>query len=201
MNGELLFDEDRHEYSVDGKIVPSVTHIIRFLACDVAAGANASMRDAAAERGSRIHEACTAYDIDGEDADVDGDIVGYVRAYADFLRDYSIKTWLSFEKPLCSLGVRQFAGTIDRFGMIDGKGTLVDIKTGSKLNMPMHRAQLCGYDILLSDNGFSVDRRAILHLRKDGKYTFHIVPQSDPEAMSAFIACCKIHKYLEGKTK
>ena len=197
MNGEFLFDEDRHEYSVDGKIVPSVTHIIRFLACDVAAGASAAMRDAAAERGSRIHEACTAYDIDGEDAEIDGDIVGYVRAYANFLRDYSIKTWLSFEKPLCSLGVRQFAGTIDRFGMIDGKGTLVDIKTGSKLNMPMHRAQLSGYEILLNDNGFSVEQKAVLHLRRDGAYSFRLAPSKDAEAMQAFMLCRQINNYLE----
>ena len=197
MNGEFLFDEDRHEYSVDGKIVPSVTHIIRFLACDVAAGASAAMRDAAAERGSRIHEACTAYDIDGEDAEIDGDIVGYVRAYANFRRDYSIKTWLSFEKPLCSLGVRQFAGTIDRFGMIDGKGTLVDIKTGSKLNMPMHRAQLSGYEILLNDNGFSVEQKAVLHLRRDGAYSFRLAPSKDAEAMQAFMLCRQINNYLE----
>ena len=94
MKSKLVFNEDRHEYTVDGVVVPSVTQIIRFLSFDTAATASPAMRDAAAERGSRVHAACTAFDFDGDAAEIDGDIAGYVRAYASFLRDYSVKHFL-----------------------------------------------------------------------------------------------------------
>ena len=161
-----------------------------------------AMRDAAAERGARIHEACTAFDFDGEEAEVDGDIVGYVQAYANFLRDYSIKNWLLFETPMVSSGSRPFAGTIDRYGPIDGASTLVDIKSGSKIYKPVTRAQLAGYRELLLDKGYSVSRTAILHLRRDGTYGYHSSPADDAAATDAFFNCLKLHHYIEeGKAK
>lgn len=202
MKSKLVFNEDRHEYMVDGVVVPSVTQIIRFLSFDTAATASPAMRDAAAERGSRVHAACTAFDFDGENAEIDGDIAGYIRAYASFLRDYSVKHWLLFETPMSAvIGEMAFAGTIDRLGSIDNTPTLVDIKTGARMHMPRHRAQLAGYRYLMRENGYVVESSAVLHLRRDGTYGYHAAPPDDPEAMSAFIACWKIHKYLEGKTK
>lgn len=199
MESRLTFDEERHEYTVDGVVVPSVTQIIRFLSCDTAAAASPSMRDAAAERGSRIHAACTAYDFDGEDAEVDGDIVGYVRAYATFLRDYCVKGWELFEAQ-CAYG-DDFAGTIDRYGVIDGVPTLVDIKTGSRLHMLTHRAQLAAYRQVLCAFGYDVNASAILHLKKDGTYVYRAVPTPDCAAIDAFNHCKYIHKYLKGETK
>lgn len=199
MESRLTFDEERHEYAVDGVVVPSVTQIIRFLSCDTAAAASPSMRDAAAERGSRIHAACTAYDFDGEDAEIDGDIVGYVRAYATFRRDYCVKGWELFETP-CAYG-DDFAGTIDRYGIIGGVPTLVDIKTGSRLHMLVHRAQLAAYRQILYSCGYDVDASAILHLKKDGTYVYKVVQIPDSAAIDAFDNCKRIYEYLKGETK
>lgn len=202
MNRNLVFDAKKHEYSVGGVVIPSVTQIIRFLSCDTAAAASPAMRDAAAERGSRIHEACTAFDVDGDGIDVDGDIIGYVRAYAAFLRDYRIREWILFEAPLLSVSVTNlYAGTIDRYGIIDGLPTLVDIKTGSKINMPLHRVQLAGYTRLLRDNEYSVQATAVLHLRKDGSYTYRPQETADVIAFSVFDYCRVLHDYMRGESK
>ena len=40
-------------------------------------------------------------------------------------------------------GIR-YAGTPDRIGKIDGKSTMLDIKTGSKVNKAVLAAQLAG---------------------------------------------------------
>ena len=178
---KLIFNEERHEYSIGGVILPSVTEICRFLTMDVAEGANKEMRDAAAERGTRIHEACTMHDFEGDECEVDGDIVGYVEAYAAFKRDYKIAEWLLYEHPMGSLE-RFYAGTLDRICYMDGSPTIIDIKSGTTVNKLVWAAQLKGYELLLRDemeenhndefNPLDL-RSAILKLKKDGKYTLY----------------------------
>lgn len=177
----LVFDEAKHEYRLDGVVLPSVTEICKFLAMDVAEGANREARDAAAERGHRVHEACTMHDFEGDECEIDGDIVGYVEAYAAFKRDYQIKEWLLYEHPMASLE-RFYAGTLDRVGYMDGCPTIIDIKSGSTVSKLSWAAQLKGYELLLRDemeekqdetfNPWNL-RNAILKLKNDGKYTLY----------------------------
>lgn len=196
MQESLIFNTNDHSYLYQGKRVPSVTEIIRFLNVDVIGTASREARDAAAERGTRIHEACTVYDFD-PDAEIDGDIVGYVQAYADFRRDYGIRDWLLYE---AMFGNYEFAGTLDRYGMVDGKPTVLDIKTGSKLHMEAHAVQLAGYAYLLRQNNYLPLQGAVLHLKKDGKYTLKFTDvdiHGIPSKM--FGKCLTLHNYLKGE--
>lgn len=193
---ELIFNADDHSYLYQGVQVPSVTEVIRFLNVDVIGSANKEMRKAAAERGTRIHEACTVYDFDPT-ADVDGDIVGYVQAYADFKRDFGIRDWLLYE---AMFGNQEVAGTLDRYGMVDGKPTILDIKTGSKLHMKAHAVQLAGYAYLLRAGNYLPLQGAVLHLKKDGKYTLKYTDvdiHGTPSLM--FRKCLSLHNYLKGE--
>ena len=193
----LTFNAEDHSYWLDDERIPSVTEIIRFLNVDVMSSANREMRNAAAERGTRIHEACTVYDFD-PDAEVDGDIAGYVKAYADFKRDYRIEEWHLFEAMLyCRDG---FAGTLDRYGEIDGVPTVLDIKTGSKLNMRVHSIQLYAYKELLRLNNYKVDQGAILHLKKNGEYSLKLVTdiRVNDDYRDIFYRCFDLHLYLKG---
>lgn len=191
----LTFKVDDHSYWLDDKSIPSVTEIIRFLNVDVMATANREMRSAAAERGTRIHEACTVYDFDPT-AEVDGDIAGYVKAYADFKRDYGIKEWQLFE---AILGCDMYAGTLDRYGEIDGVPTVLDIKTGSKLHMETHAVQLAAYTCLLHLNGYPAEQGAILHLKKSGDYTLKFVSDLGigKTYYNVFHDCLRLNYYLK----
>lgn len=192
----VVFDEATHIYTVEGQELPSVTEIIRFLSFDAAVGADKAMRDYAAECGTRIHEACTLYDFEGEDAEVDTDIVGYVQAYAAFKRDYGITDWLYYEKPLGSVRLG-YAGTPDRIGLIDGCMTILDIKTGSKINKYALAAQLTGYHELAAvELGITnVSQRWGLHLKKNGSYSVINAPLS----LMAFVCCRLLHNILKGE--
>lgn len=195
----IAFNEDAHEYRVDGVPVPSVTQIIRFLAVDTAVAADPALRAAAADRGSRVHAACLAYDYDSEDIEIDGDITGHVQAYAKFCRDYRIKDWLLAETPL---GINDpgcaFAGTPDRLGLIDKNRVLVDIKTGGKINKLQCGAQLYGYSTLLERTGRGfADDGWILHLRKDGSYTVHCNAITH-DAGRAFWKCYDLQNLIAG---
>lgn len=191
----LIFNAEEHKYTNDGVVIPSVTEVIRFLSVDVIANANKELRNASAERGTRIHEACTAYDFDPQ-CEVDGDIAGYVQAYADFKRDYKIGDWELFE---AMFGNEYFAGTLDRFGEIDGIPTVLDIKTGSKLNMKVHGVQLSAYSELLLEHGHVVLQGAILHLKKNGAYTLNTIDCVNLfDLYPVFQKCLYLHNYLKG---
>ena len=191
----ITFNEERHEYVVDGLKIPSVSEIIRPLMVDVAEKGKPWLRDIAAERGTRIHEATMLLDY-GEDIEVDYDIAGYLKAYHRFLDDYNPK-WEGIETIVYHDGL-QYAGTVDRYGYIDGAKTLVDIKTGAYNKYPMC-AQLGAYITALAKmNGFRAERAFDLMLSKDGTYQIKYI---DHVASSLFVDCLAIYDTMKRRRK
>lgn len=184
----LTFNEKEHRY-FDGDIeLPSVTAITRFCNYDsrTAAGSNPYYR----ERGTLIHEFCADYDFTGEFPAGTG-LDGYLKAYADFKRDYQIKDWLFVEHMMGSAEIG-FAGTIDRIGYIDGHLVILDIKSSSKLNLCALAAQLTGY-LLLYENLPIMDeitKLCGLQLQKKGDYR---LVEIEPD-YELFEACQILHK-------
>lgn len=193
----LEFDEEKHLYMLDGVELPSVTEICRFLSFDTAVNAKPWLRDAAAARGTRVHEWCMLYDYDELDfSDIGPYEMGYVQAYLSFLRDYRPE-WELIEHPIGSdrLG---YAGTLDRYGVIDGKTAIVDLKTTSVLRKVPLAAQLAGYcDLLFDWYGYETDNFYGLHLQKDGCY--QLVPV-EPD-FETFYICMKLHNKLKRKKR
>ena len=194
---KVVFDDATHTYTVDGVELPSVTHICRFLHHDTAINAKPWLRDAAADRGSRIH-AYTAMIDYGEplvDEEIDIDCLGYVQAYRRFLKDYKPE-WCGIETIMGSteLGI---AGTCDRYGNVDGVRTIVDIKTGSSVNSAAVLTQLEGYwKLLHKEKGFFADASEVLLLRKDWTYEFRALGDETPILWDE---CFQLHKSLSQK--
>lgn len=188
----ISFDEENHIYTVDGKTVPSVTEILRPLSVDTMELANPILREQAASRGSRVHEATIVYDYEGMDDElIDHDIFLYVKAYADFVRDYRVKYYVMTETALSN---GEYAGTLDRLAYIDGKYTVIDFKTGTTVDPRKEAAQLYAYAQLLTDNEFQgIDSYKqfngfILRLKKDGTYA---VQERDLDKGKLFFDKCK----------
>ena len=194
----LTFDEATHTYRIDGEVVPSVTHICRFLNYDVKSDREWLVKEAA-DRGARVHAATAAMDW-GEEPEVEPDIAGYVQAYRRFLKDYQPE-WQGIEVSLGTDGCGgfPFAGTIDRFGTVEGAATVLDIKTGSRVNLPYVEAQLVAYSALLWQNSIysgPVARRC-LKLNKDGTYQY--IETADDSRTGAFEFCANLHDMLSQK--
>ena len=194
----ITFDEAEHRYWLDNAEVPSVTQVIRFLSADQAIGADTAMRNASAERGTRIHSACCDYDYD-HDCEVDGDITGWVEGYAKFCRDYQMDDWIATEKIVCGeIAGLKMAGTIDRVGVVDGDLMVIDIKTGSKIHTAPVSAQTVAYAHLYTQmTGQNIVKTAVLHLKRNGSYTFKILPWMYGER--ALRASIQMHRLLEEK--
>ena len=184
---KIDFNEDKHEYSVNGVKVPSVSEILAPLNADRYGEINQAVLRSAAERGKAVHELCEAIDY-GIDTDEDEmpEIQGYVDAYYQFLFDHDVEWSMVEQIVACYRGIEGeppiYAGTIDRFGIVDGKAAVVDIKTYASMTTEAQMTASCQTalyrDALL--NGKPGDsfhesqddsiKRYILHLKKDCKY-------------------------------
>lgn len=190
----LTFREDNHEYEVDGEIIPSVSEIIRFISREVYGEVTQYILDNAADRGTRVHKATQMLDVVG-DVECDEDIVPYVTGYVQFLKDHKPQ-WLFIEKSMYN-PEKKYAGTVDRYGMLDCKHTIVDIKTSSSIQKTLYGAQLNLYRQMMLANFHEVDNLVIVHLTKDRGYKLIEVPVNDDVAN----ACLTLHEALKKKPR
>ena len=178
---QIDFDAEKHEYSVGGVKIPSVSEILAPLSAERYDGLTPWMLKAAAERGRAVHEATELMDY-GFEPESDPEIEPYLLAYQTFLCEHEVE-WRKIESIVSySRGFKDelpiYAGTVDRYGMIDEKLVVVDIKTYASMStdaMLNASCQTALYrDAIEHSELFSIDDplidRYILHLRKDGSY-------------------------------
>lgn len=164
---ELVFYEKSHIYMLDGDRLPCVSDLCRFLHKEIYKDAPVWQLDAAAERGTAVHKATEDLDKTGR-AEIIDDYAPYLTAYAAFLREHDVK-WELIEHPDYH-PAHGYAGTIDRYGTVDGIRTLVDLKTTYTVYKPLCGASLNLYRMILEARGTDVERLMIIHLKKDGTY-------------------------------
>lgn len=183
-----------HKYvTTDGKKLPSVSEIIEPLSKCVYGEIDAEVLAIAAMRGTLIHELTEQLDTQ-KIIECPEEVSGYLTAYADFLREHSVR-WLYTEKAL-RLDY-EYAGTIDRFGFVDDKRVLVDIKTSSKItgkNLVVYEAQLNLYRRMLEAHEERVERMVVLHLKKDGEYTLEEINIDDTLADDCLYIYKRMHE-------
>lgn len=191
---DLTFYEKGHIYMVAGRRVPCVSDLCRFIHREIYADAPPWQMELAADRGTAVHAATQTLDETGH-AQIDEAYAPYLQAYAAFLRNYR-PSWALIEKPLYHQEL-DYAGTIDRYGELSGKKTLLDIKTTYTVYKPLCGASLNLYRNLLEHHGHCVEQLAILHLKKDGKYKLILfdIDQALPMALIT------LHRALEKRRK
>ena len=163
MEKVLIFDALDHSYKVDGESLPSVTGILErtgFIDKDWFTAYSAT-------RGTYTHRACYLYEAGTlDEAELDPALVGYLNAYKRFLQETH---WTSevMEKPDYHQVLR-YAGTPDRVGLMPGRKSILDIKTG--VPSEWHRFQTAGYSMILDPIDYNRFARFSLYLKSDGSY-------------------------------
>ena len=166
-NHVIDFVENEHVYLVDGVPKPSVTEILNPITAGGYGAINAAVVEYARERGSMIHEITQMIDF-GDKPFVPMEISGYVRAYLSFLRDYR-PVWHGIETIVYD-DESDVCGTVDRYGEIDGRMAVVDLKVqaapsvANKISVCAQTAEY-GRALKIKDP----DRFA-LYLHSDGTY-------------------------------
>lgn len=200
----LHFDADTHTYTLDGKVLPSVTTIIASDPSLYSFGAvKADVLEAAANKGTDIHDYLHLWES-SESCSVYEPFESYRKEWMRFLVDELLETMiggvvLMSEEPLCHTG-HGFAGTPDRVYYNDKEITIVDIKTGGETKA--HRIQTAAYAILAlrqlrpTAPRFDGVRRVAVYLSADKPYK--AVWHDDPTDFTAFMALRSL--YLWKKT-
>lgn len=190
----LIFNERNHIYRLDGEELPCVSDLCRFINREIYKDAPAWQMEAAAIRGTAVHAATEALDTTGT-ADIPEEYLPYLMAYKAFLQGHNVQ-WELVESSMYH-PQWLYAGTIDRYGLLDGKRTLLDIKTTYTVHRPLCKASLNLYRLMLEARGIGVEQLCILHLKKDG--TFRLVKIDIDDALP--IALITIHNTLKKPKK
>jgi len=161
----VQFDPVTHRYTVEGRIIPSVTQ--RITDAGLLGSAAKFYSPESAARGTAIHQACADRDH-GLDvsAFAKGAHGGYLTSYIKWC-DAIQPIWTSIETPRYSAKYGT-AGTADRVGTFaDGQPLVLDLKSGGRASW--HSVQLALYDLLHDDLPPRKRRRIVLYLRANGR--------------------------------
>lgn len=165
------FEADSHTYKIDGKPVSSVTQVLK------QAGSidGRFYHKKAAHRGTVAHEAIVLADqgIVGPEF-YTSEIAGYVMAFMKFRRENDWES-VGYEQIVFD-PENEYAGTQDLLGVLNGRRTIVDIKTGKPADW--HGVQLAAYRLApyrQQQDGTVVEQDANVQVRNlyvaaDGRY-------------------------------
>lgn len=190
MMARLAYDDDLHEYRYDGHVVPSVTQVLSRLSAEEYRGVSPDVLEQAALLGKAVHR---MIELDLRDAlDVQSLSEGlhiYYKAWRNFLSTSGFEASLSEERVYSDRYA--YAGTLDLFGRLNGRLSLIDAKRTTSVPRTAG-PQTAAYENALREcrpeltGAAPIDRYA-LHLRADG--TWRLVPFTHRADLRAFLAC------------
>ena len=190
----LEFYDKSHVYELDGDRIPCVSDLCRFIHKEIYKDAPLWQMEAAADRGTKVHAATEALDKTGR-AEIEDSYLPYLQAYAQFRQEHEVQ-WELIEYADYHPEL-MYAGTIDRYGMVDGYRTLADLKTTYRVYKPLCGASLNLYRLILEARQKAVERLVIIHLKKDGTYKLVNIPIDGAVAM----ALITLHNALKTRRK
>lgn len=167
----LEFRPDTHEYLKGGIPVPGVTKILGAANLIDMSMVPRDILERAWAFGSAVHRATELDDQNNLDESVlDLALKPYLEAWRKFTRETSFKI-LAIEERVYSKKYG-YAGTLDRRGMLGGKHTLVDIKTGADEGAATP-IQLAAYERAWNEGKKTQEKikeRLVVRLKGDGTY-------------------------------
>lgn len=196
--------EDVHEYSLDGKDIPSVSEILTGTGISNYDDVPEEHVRNARERGLTIDQVCQWYDEDNysvgdvmlwqEDrlnSFLPDDVLSDLMAWVQFRKDYNFKPTLVAKPISHMIAGMPYGMTPDRVGTwkIGPKLVVLDLKRTAAL-MLSHKVQLAGYKMPFIDNGVEPDCY-IFQFKGNGKYQLH-GPINDKKYERAFLSALSL---------
>lgn len=165
----LEFNEDIHQYTYDGNVVPSVTQVIK----GTGFVDDRWFTDEARERGTIVHKAVELFNHGTLDMEtVDEETAGYLRGWENFIFAFGMEMEVAEQRVYNE--TYRYAGTLDYIGVsAKGKRYLIDVKTGTPCRS--HHLQLAAYLACVD----KIDFVRTVYLSADGKYNAPNVTLTD----------------------
>lgn len=188
----VVFNAERHEYTVDGQRVPSVTQVLGSL-YDFSHVPPAVLA-AKGELGTAVHIACELDDdADLDEASVSDAVRPYLDGYRLFKQHKLTRVTATEQIVSHRLG---YAGKFDLLTEFDDARWLIDWKTPLVIS-PAVALQTAAYVAALPPElappaGMKL-KRAALQLKNDGTYKLHEF--SDPNDFAVFVSFLNVHTW------
>ena len=187
----LEFNEEKHEYTLDGKKLISVTQLMqKHNLAPSYAGVSTDVLNAKAERGSLIHKEIEDFNKRGE--------IGFTPEMAAF-KEYIEKNNVKVVASELQLHNDIVAGTCDlilNYGF--GCYTIADIKTTYQLHLEAVSWQLSIYSYLVEKPAVTNKKGQAFHFNKDGELNVIDIPLKPMEEIEKLMECERkgeIYKY------
>ncbi len=162
------FESGPHLYSVGGKSIYGFSEIAKAMGIINYSAVPVHIRERAMAIGSAIHLGCEYWDRGTlDESSLSDDTRGPVDAWKDFRQCNKFEP-IVIELPMQNQPYR-YCCTPDRVGLLDGKLTLVEIKTGEP--QPWHMIQIEAQMLCLKKKM----QKLIVQLKKDGTWSPHII--------------------------
>lgn len=188
---DFRFDAASHTYTLNGRVLPSVTQILKPIGPDYST-VPADVLEAKRALGVAVHKACELDDEDDlDELSLSEVLQPYVASWRKFRADTGAIV-LENERQLFRADL-SFAGTVDRLATLQGDFWLLDLKTAADPHAS-YGVQLAGYELLLQ-GGRGPLRRGTVHLRDDGTYRLHEF--KNPNDAACFRALLSLHQWKE----
>lgn len=186
----IEFNEELHQYTVNGLIIPSVTQILSSVGLPDLSGVPADVLEWKSGLGTAVHKATELDDFwDLDEDNLDPKIEPYLEAYRCFKRESGFISDNIEKQVYCK--EYQYAGTFDRSGILNGKAALIDFKTG--LTDPkVVGPQTAAYEFAESGQSNKIKRFA-LKLNKDA--TYKLIPLTSKMDFQIFLNALNIYKW------
>jgi hypothetical protein len=188
----LTFEPESHLYKVDGVVVPSVTQVIKEAGLSELEYVPERTLREKADLGNKVHKATELLDRDNLDVEsIHPILLNYVAMWEQFKKDFGFEAQdieLTLHHPLY-----RFAGRIDRVGLVNGKLSIVDIKSGGKYNT--HSLQTAGYKLLYDHDKLKkeqIKNRMSVYLSQEN---YSIFEHKDSQDERVFLAALTITNY------
>lgn len=187
-NNEIQFREEDHTYWFCDRRVPSVTQLMKPL-FDFE-WINKEILERKSAIGSAVHKATEIFDLGMQ---FESDLHPLVRPYFDAYRRFTDEVnpkWQGIEERVHNklLG---YAGTLDRFGVINDLDSLLDIKCVATVSAGAF-VQCSAY---AEARGNPTAKRFALQLKPDGKFELHESKAAHREDFGVFISCITQHRW------
>lgn len=191
---QFEFDEDKHEYRIDGVAVPSVTEICKPLGADTEDSADLeNAMDIASDRGVTCHKVLEML-LNGEtDIEYPSAYEPYIDAVRLFVGEHNICPY-AIEKALYSVSM-SLGGTPDLLADFDGVLSILDYKFVAQIAKSKVKGQLNGYRIMYNELNVYPEQLLAIQFLKDGTYRIYPVAMDDTE----FMLCYQLHQLKNKK--
>lgn len=192
----LSFNEDNHEYKLDGLLIPSVTQIIQDAGLINLDWVNPELLAEKADLGKKIHSTTELYDTGNLNAEeLHPTLKSYLNSWVKFRTDYNfVPTEIEL---MLAHSLYRYAGRIDRIGFVNKELTLIDIKSGSV--QKTNALQTAAYAELFNQDkkkSGQIKNRLIVYLSPDG---YKIEGHTDANDRNVFFAALTISNFKRRK--